>query len=154
MTALPNPFDFASALVPAMAAEPVVSLEPIPSLSGRPEFSELAGAEMERAVPIRPLGVRVQEQDPALISEPALSSAPPLSGAETWAGVALTGTPAVFSEHNTNTPREIPIDFDALYRAITNEHPRDLDLDPPPLFLRKPRPAFLRALYHLAGAQS
>jgi hypothetical protein len=48
-----------------------------------------------------------------------------------------------------------------LLRQFTSEsplflrHPRDLDLDPPPLFLRKPSHAFLRALYHqLAGVQS
>jgi hypothetical protein len=35
--------------------------------------------------------------------------------------------------------------------AALNVHPRDLDLDPPPLFLRKPRPAFLRALFDLGG---
>lgn len=35
--------------------------------------------------------------------------------------------------------------------AALNLHPRDLDDDPPPLFLRKPRPAFLRALFELGG---
>lgn len=37
--------------------------------------------------------------------------------------------------------------------AALNLHPRDLDDDPPPLFLRKPRPAFLRALFELGGAR-
>ncbi len=50
-------------------------------------------------------------------------------------------------------PREYTPNFDALYSAITNSHPRDLDLDPPPLFLRKPRPAFLRALFELGDAR-
>jgi hypothetical protein len=35
--------------------------------------------------------------------------------------------------------------------AALNLHPRDLNLDPPPLFLRKPSPAFLRSLFQLAG---
>lgn len=38
-------------------------------------------------------------------------------------------------------------------RKALNIHPRDLDEDPPPLFLRSPRPAFLRALLELGGAR-
>lgn len=38
-------------------------------------------------------------------------------------------------------------------RRSLNIHPRDLDLDPPPLFLRNPRPAFLRALFELGGVR-
>lgn len=37
--------------------------------------------------------------------------------------------------------------------AALNLHPRDLDSDPAPLFLRKPRPAFLRALFELGDAR-
>ncbi len=49
-------------------------------------------------------------------------------------------------------PREFTPDFNALAAAM-DIHPRDLDDDPPPLFLRKPRPAFLRALFQLGDAR-
>ena len=44
------------------------------------------------------------------------------------------------------------VDMDALYKAIVKEHPRDLDLEPPPLFLRKPSSAFLRAISEFSDA--
>ncbi len=46
------------------------------------------------------------------------------------------------------------VNFDALYAAISASHPRDLDLDPPPLFLRKPSKSFMQALFDLAGSRS
>ena len=76
------------------------------------------------------------------------------------AGVALTGTPADFSDalrinsiphHAIQNRNRFEPDMDALYNEIVNGHPRDLDLDPPPLFLRKLSKSFLRALFNHTG---
>jgi hypothetical protein len=69
-----------------------------------------------------------------LPSSPFLSSAIP---AETLPAVA-PGTP-----HCPAGSNEIPIDYEAFFDAIAPP-------DPPPLFLRKPSQAFMRALFELS----
>ena len=44
-------------------------------------------------------------------------------------------------EHCPAGSREIPIDYEAFFDAI---------VDPPPLFIRKPSEAFMRALFELS----
>ena len=89
-----NPFT--SALVPAMAAGPVTASLKIPVSLVAGNSSELAGAEMERAVPVRSLGTRTQEQDPASIPDPA--SVPTSLPAENLTAGATLSAPAVFSD--------------------------------------------------------
>ena len=159
-----NPFQ--SALVPAMAAEPVTTLSmniPVSVVAGN--SSELADVSGRRAttngprLATRSLGTR-GKKDQALIPDPTSGSLPiPTEVGKLAAGATLSA-PAVFLERtlrNRSLPysnnRFVP-DFDALYNEIVNGHPRDLDLHPPPLFLRKPSKSFLRSLYQIAGVRT
>lgn len=105
------------------------------------------------------------------LPNPFDTAATPVAVVEAAASPSLAGkddaaadyTPEPFSEYARR--RCMPIispplpkperDIDSI--ALTavskalNLHPRDLDLDPPPLFLRSPSQAFIRALFSIAG---
>jgi hypothetical protein len=147
MNALPNPF-FDSALVPAVAAESVATLDltdrldvaaanfnparspladdtalnleitPV-SVLGAVTSSELAGAEMERAVPVRSLGIRTQEKDPALIpfSDGVLRRSLPT--AETALSVTTARAPSEFIPDPTSGSLPIPTEVGKLAAGAT-----------------------------------
>jgi hypothetical protein len=74
-----------------------------------------------------------------LVSEPAHGSLQN-SRAETAAGGLVQTTPAAFSN-------EFVPNFDQMFDSIMHDfHPRDLDRDPPPKFLKNPSPEYLSAL--------
>lgn len=175
MTPLPNPFfDSAAGTFPADAA--VVANSPVATTVDIPESAAPLPAQVERAdtagavgPPPAPAAFNLVLDD--VLVEPASSE----TAAATVGRSDINAAAEIFSVDDTKYIPELFLDYarrrsmaiisppiakadrniDSIalkaVEAALNIHPRDLDLDPPPLFLRKPRPAFLRALLQLGG---
>ncbi len=171
MTKLPNPFEFNSAVAPATAAEsvagPDVADPPVPAIELFPESVEpdrltatSAGAEFPSA-PAAFCSEACSSRDESLL--PSREVPPDLSGVSVQERPLADFTHDIlesFSDYAARESKHIispPLNAERIgynaVRAALNIHPRDLDEDPPPLFLRKPRPAFLRALFELGDAR-
>jgi hypothetical protein len=182
--------DFSS--VPAMATNPVVAPNPAPvcPVAATGDNSNSAGVKPS---PVEPAAVADAPQHSVAavgpIPEPLEHTLPVGTPAGDTGGHAVS-SPAVFpgeqedipvlfsayARHHSlakvSPPIKQPWQPDAkFFSALEVElkkpvHPRDLDLDPPPLFLRgpqpkhssvitrKPRTAFLRQIFQLAGART
>lgn len=124
MIPLPNPFEFSSA--PNIADAAAAPLQPPAPGAAAVVVSESAGPPASAAFP-----------DTQYIPE-------------FFSAYAARRCKDVISPPIPKAERDIDsLALNAVGAAL-NIHPRDLD-DDSPLFLRKPRPAFLRALFQLGG---
>lgn len=146
MTTLPpNPWFTESAQSSPPAASPATDVD-FPSASVAPNLSVSDGAA---AGPL-PSG----EVDPSV----TLDFAPSESlSSHTQHVVEYFSDYAHRNSMDKVSPPRDQADIDRIglriVKSALNLHPRDLDEDPPPLFLRKPRPVFLRALFELGGVR-
>lgn len=144
--ALPNPFNSYSALDLAESAAGPCLTDPMDPAAVLIPESALPPACHQQQTPITATDVVV----PLAASVATDLSNDTAQVVEYFSDYAKRRCMDKISPPLATEPREFKPDFDALAAAM-DIHPRDLDRDPAPLFLRRPRKVFLQALFRAGG---